>query len=110
VRDFQRSFAHAGEALDHGFHVLIFPEGQLSEAGKLARFRAGIGLLVKESGVPVLPMALRGLGEMKTKQIGWFRSGALSIRVGQPIRFSPLDSESTITARLQASVEELLNS
>jgi long-chain acyl-CoA synthetase len=107
-RDFQRSFAHAGEALDHGFHVLIFPEGQLSEAGKLASFRSGIGLLVKESGVPVLPIALRGLGEMKTRQIGWFRSGALSIRVGQPIRFSPLESESAITTRLHAEVETLL--
>jgi len=110
VRDFQRSFAHAGDALDQGFHVLIFPEGQLSEAGKLARFRSGIGLLVKESGVPVLPIAMRGLGEMKTKQRGWFRSGALFIRVGEPIRFSPLDSESAITARLQARVDELLNS
>src|ERR1019366_2857962 len=110
VRDFQRSFAHAGDALDHGFHVLLFPEGQLSDAGKLARFRSGIGLLVKESGVPVLPVALRGLGEMKTRQRGWFRSGALSIHVGEPMRFSPLDSESAITARLQDRVAELLNS
>ena len=107
-RDFQRSFAHAGDALDHGFNVVLFPEGQLSDEGKLARFRAGIGLLVKESGVPVLPVALRGLGEMKTKQIGWFRSGKFSIRVGEPMRFSPLDSESTITARLQAEVAKLL--
>jgi long-chain acyl-CoA synthetase len=108
VRDFQRSFAHAGDALDHGFNVLLFPEGELSKQGKLARFRSGIGLLVKESSVPVLPIALRGLGEMKTKQTGWFRSGKFSIRVGKPIRFSPLDSESTITARLQAEVEKLM--
>jgi len=109
VRDFQRSFAHAGAALDRGFNVLIFPEGELSKEGKLARFRSGIGLLVKESSVPVLPMAVRGLGEMKTKQIGWFRSGALSIHVGEPIRFSPLDSESAITARLQSEVAKLLD-
>jgi long-chain acyl-CoA synthetase len=108
VRDFQRSFAHAGDALDHGFNVLVFPEGELSRDGKMARFRSGIGLLVKESSVPVLPIALLGLGEMKTKQIGWFRSGKLSIRVGQPIRFSPLDNESTITARLQSEVEKLM--
>jgi long-chain acyl-CoA synthetase len=108
VRDFQRSFAHAGDALDHGYHVLLFPEGELSKEGKLARFRSGIGLLVKESGVPVLPIALRGLGEMKTKQIGWFRSGKFSIRVGEPMRFSPLDSESDITVRLQAEVARLL--
>jgi len=110
VRDFQRSFAHAGDALDHGFNVLLFPEGELSKDGKMARFRSGIGLLVKESSVPVLPIAHRGLGEMKTKQIGWFRSGALSIHVGEPIRFSPLDSEADITARLHAEVDKLLNS
>ena len=48
-RDFQRSFAHAGEALDRGFNVLVFPEGTRSDAGELARFRPGIGLLAKQS-------------------------------------------------------------
>jgi long-chain acyl-CoA synthetase len=108
-RDFQRSFAHAGEALDRGFHVLLFPEGTRSAAGDLARFRAGIGLLVKQSGAPVLPMAIRGLGELKTRQRRWFRSGAVEVRVGRPIRFSPLETEAQITARLHAEVHELLN-
>jgi len=31
------------------------------------------------------------------------------VRVGTPIRFSPLESETAITARLQAEVEKLLN-
>ena len=109
LRDFQRSFAHAGEALDHGFNVLVFPEGTRSESGRLARFRPGIGLLVKESGAAVLPMAMRGLGELKSRGRGWFRSGRLKLVVGELIRFSPLDSEAVITARLQAEVEKLLN-
>jgi long-chain acyl-CoA synthetase len=108
LRDFQQSFAHAGEALDRGFNVLVFPEGARSPEGNLARFRPGIGLLVKQSGVPVLPMALRGLGELKTQRLNWFRSGKIELVVGQPIRFSPLDSEAVITARLQSEVEKLL--
>jgi long-chain acyl-CoA synthetase len=108
-RDFQRSFAHAGEALDRGFHVLLFPEGTRSDAGELARFRPGIGLLVKQSAVPVLPMAIRGLGELKTRRRGWFRSGAVEVRMGLPIRFSPLETETQITARLHSEVETLLN-
>ena len=108
-RDFQRSFAHAGEALDRGFHVLLFPEGTRSAAGELARFRAGIGLLVKQSGAPVLPMAIRGLGELKTRRRGWFRSGAVEVRVGRPMRFSPLETEAQITVRLHAEVKKLLN-
>jgi len=108
-RDFQRSFAHAGEALDRGFNVLLFPEGTRSAAGELARFRPGIGLLVKQSGAPVLPMAIRGLGELKTGQRNWFRSGAVEVRIGQPMRFTPLETEAQITARLHAEVETLLN-
>jgi long-chain acyl-CoA synthetase len=107
-RDFQRSFAHAGEALDRGLNVIIFPEGTRSPDGTLAPFRPGIGLLVKQSSVPVLPMALRGLGELKTRKRRWFRSGTLQVRVGQPIHFPPDATEAAITARLHAEVEKLL--
>ncbi|UWZ84079.1 AMP-binding protein [Occallatibacter riparius] len=108
-RDFQRSFAHAGESLDRGYHVLVFPEGTRSAGGQLARFRPGIGLLVKQSGTAVLPVALRGLGELKERGSGWFRSGKLEIRVGGPLRFAPETTEAEITERLHAEVAALLD-
>jgi long-chain acyl-CoA synthetase len=107
-RNFQPSFAHAGEALDRGFNLLIFPEGTRSAEGKLARFRPGIGILAKQSGAAVLPVAIRGLGELKMRRRGWFRSGTIEVRVGQPIRFSPEETEAAITATLHAEVEKLL--
>jgi long-chain acyl-CoA synthetase len=66
-------------------------------------------LLVKQSGTAVLPIALRGLGELKSSRRRWFRSGAIEVRVGDPIRFAPTDTEAAITARLQAEVEKLLS-
>jgi long-chain acyl-CoA synthetase len=54
-------------------------------------------------------MAIRGLGELKTRQRGWFRSGSVEVRVGRPMRFSPLESEAQITARLHTEVERMLN-
>jgi len=107
-RNFQRSFAHAGRAMDRGYNVLVFPEGTRSAAGELARFRGGIGLLVKESGAQVLPVAIRGLGELKAGNQRWFRSGKIEVHVGQPIRFSVEETEAAITARLHAEVEGLL--
>jgi long-chain acyl-CoA synthetase len=107
-RDFQTSFAHAGKAMDRGYNVLVFPEGTRSAAGKLAPFRAGIGLLAKQSGVPVLPVAIRGVGELKTRGRDWFRSGTIEVCVGEPLRFAPEDSEAVITARLQQEVSRLL--
>jgi len=88
--------------------VMLFPEGTRSD-GTLARFRPGIGLLVKQSSAPVLPMAIRGLGELKKAGKGWFRSGTVEVRVGEPLQFSQADSEAAITAQLHAAVERLLN-
>ena len=81
-RNFQPSFVHAGKAMDHGFNVLVFPEGTRSAEGTLARFRPGIGLLVKQSGASVLPIAIRGLGDLKTGRRRWFRSGSVEVHIG----------------------------
>jgi long-chain acyl-CoA synthetase len=107
-RDFQRSFAHAGEAMDRGYNVLVFPEGTRSSAGQLAPFRPGIGLLAKQAHAPVLPVAILGLGELKAKGHGWFRSGKIEVRVGEPVRFGPLENEGAITEALHARVAALM--
>ena len=107
-RDFQRSFAHAGDAMDRGYNVLVFPEGTRSVAGQLAPFRPGIGLLVKQAHAPVLPVAILGLGELKIKGRGWFRSGNIEIRVGEPVHFGLLESEAAITEALHARVAALM--
>jgi len=106
-RDFQASFTHAGKAMDRDYNVLIFPEGTRSAEGQLARFRPGIGLLTKQCGAPVLPVAIRGLGELKVSR-RWFRSGKIEVRVGDAIRFGPEETEAAITARLHDEVERLL--
>jgi long-chain acyl-CoA synthetase len=108
LKSFQPSFEHAGRAMDRGYNVLVFPEGTLSQSGYLARFRPGIGLLTKLCGAPVLPVALRGVSKLKREHGGWFRTGQIEIRIGEPVRFSPLDSEAAITDRLHDEVMRLL--
>jgi len=104
---FRNSFAHMGKALDSGYNVLIFPEGHRS-AGTLEHFRSGIGLLVQESGAAVLPVALRGLGELKQRKASWFRSGKLSIRVGEPMQIDRNASAEEITALLENTLRTML--
>ncbi len=104
---FRRSFQHAGEALDRGYNVLVFPEGFRTETG-LQPFRPGIGLLVKESNAPVLPVALVGLSELKQQRKGWFRSGRLTVRVGEAMRFTDDDTPEHITEALYENLKGLL--
>ena len=107
-RGFRRSFAHAGEAMDHGYSVLIFPEGTRSPDGKLHPFRKGIGLLAEQSRAPVLPVALLGLGEMRAAGSRWFRSGKLAIHIGKIIPADEGAQPTELTARYEDRVRNLL--
>ncbi len=80
---FRESFRHAGEAVDRGYNVLVFPEGRRSDDGTPQRFKTGAGMLWKELGVPALPVHLSGLGELKALGGRWFRSGKIGVRVGE---------------------------
>ncbi len=62
---FRKSFAYAGEAVDRGYSVLVFPEGRHTQDGRLLPFRTGIGLLANNLHIPVLPMRIDGLFEIK---------------------------------------------
>ena len=103
ARGFRRSFAHAGEAMDRGYSVMIFPEGTRSRDGMLHAFRPGIGLLAAESQAPIVPVALVGLGELRASHARWFRSGKIEVRIGRVIAAA---TEETNPAELTATLEE----
>jgi long-chain acyl-CoA synthetase len=107
LHGFRRSFSHAGEAMDRGYAVMVFPEGTRSRNGKLQSFRPGIGLLAKESRVPILPVALIGLGRSGARKTRWFRSEQLEVHIGEPIPFNEAAEPSELTAAFQESVRRL---
>ncbi|MFO1414651.1 MAG: MFS transporter [Burkholderiales bacterium] len=57
----EAAFAMAAAALRNGEIVGIFPEGKLTSTGEMNEFRPGIERMLKDTPVPVVPMALRGL-------------------------------------------------
>jgi long-chain acyl-CoA synthetase len=101
----RQSFAHAGEALDHGYHVLVFPEGRRSADGRLQPFEPGIGLLAEESEVTVQPILVEGLKWLKGER--WPRRGQVVVRLGEPLRMEPDEDPQSFTRRLQAAVAAL---
>lgn len=104
---FRRSFQHAGDAMDHRYHVLVFPEGRRSPDGALLPFQSGAGLLWKELNVDLVPVYLQGLGELKTRKRRWFRSGAIKIRIGTPIAFPGGADPDTANRILRQAIEDL---
>ncbi len=101
----RQSFAYAGQAMDRGHHVLVFPEGRRSRDGRLQPFEAGIGLLTKESEVPVQPIAIAGLGAHHGRK--WPRRGTVTVRLGEPLHMQAGEEPQAFAKRLQAAVAAL---
>ena len=104
---FRRSFAYAGEAVDRGYSVLVFPEGRHTTDGKLLPFRAGIGLLAVNLGIPVLPMRIDGLFELKHAGKKLAPPWKITVRIGQPRVFPPDSDPEKIAAELERAVQAL---
>jgi len=104
---FRRSFAYAGEAVDRGYSVLVFPEGRHTTDGKLLPFRAGIGLLASNLGLPALPMRIDGLFELKNARRHFAPPGRIHVKIGKPITFERGIDPEKIAARLQDAVSAL---
>jgi long-chain acyl-CoA synthetase len=70
-------------------------------------FRTGIGLLAKNLGVPVVPMRIVGLFEVKAAGRKFAGPGKIRVRIGKPIRFAANKDPGEIARELQRAVEEL---
>jgi long-chain acyl-CoA synthetase len=104
---FRQSFAYAGEAVDRGYSVLVFPEGRYTVDGKIDSFRAGIGLLANNLGIPVLPMRIVGLFELKQAGKRFALPGKIQVRIGKPVSFDAGANAEEIARKLQNAVEAL---
>ncbi len=104
---FRKSFAYAGEAVDRGYSVLVFPEGRHTEDGKLRPFRSGVGLLVNNLRIPVVPMRIDGLFEVKQAGKKFAAPGKIRVRIGKPVEFVPERDPEEIARELKERVERL---
>jgi 1-acyl-sn-glycerol-3-phosphate acyltransferase len=57
----EAAFVKIAEELRAGELVCIYPEGKITKTGEMNAFKTGIERILKETPVPVVPMALDGL-------------------------------------------------
>jgi long-chain acyl-CoA synthetase len=104
---FLKSFSFAGSLADRGWNILVFPEGQTTVDGSMVAFRSGIGLLAKQLNIPVVPMRLAGLFDLKQQNRMLARPGHVQVTIGRPARFSSEMDPNEITKELERHVAEL---
>ena len=105
---FRRSFAYAGETVDRGYSLLVFPEGMRTEHPGMNPFKGGIGILATKLGLPVVPVRIDGLAELKASgRRGFAFPGSVTVSFGEPVQFTERDDPSAVTRELERRVAEL---
>jgi 1-acyl-sn-glycerol-3-phosphate acyltransferase len=91
---------------------ILFPEGARSRDGSMAKFKPGLGMLVAETNVPVIPCHLDGCFEALRPGRKIPSPSKIHLRVGEPLEFSAVTNNREgwirITHEIQASVERLI--
>jgi long-chain acyl-CoA synthetase len=101
--------------LRQGKSLVYFPEGQRSADGQLKEFRKGIGILLKETNVKVLPIYIKGAYEAWPRSRAFPLPANITVRIGAPLEPQELTSSAgedpylTAAAVLKSKVAALVN-
>jgi long-chain acyl-CoA synthetase len=106
---FRESFRFAGESVDRGYSILVFPEGDINmrDTPDMAPFQSGIGLLTQNLNIPVVPMRVDGLWRMQKEHRRLAHPGEVTVYIGAPVTFPPNTPPAEIASHLQSLVRSL---
>jgi len=103
---FSGSLKFMGRLADAGINILIFPEGGHARDGRLQPFQLGLGVMVKELGIPVVPIRISGTGQILPPGASFPKPGQATVTFGEPLRFS-IEEPAEIVEKTRRAVEKL---
>lgn len=83
----REAFGKAISLIQAGKVVVIFPEGRRSPDGHLRESKSGIGVIVSQTGCPVVPAYLKGTFDVLPTGGWWLRFRPVTVRLGAPLTF-----------------------
>jgi 1-acyl-sn-glycerol-3-phosphate acyltransferase len=104
TRSALESLKEASERIKDGTSIVIFPEGHRTRDGKLQTFHSGPFLLAQTAGVPIQPIALKGLWERKTVHSIFIKPGEVEFIYGTPFGSGEIAEKSVRTLRKEAAL------
>jgi 1-acyl-sn-glycerol-3-phosphate acyltransferase len=84
---------------------ILFPEGTRSRDGTMTRFKAGLGMLVAQTSVPVVPCYLDGCFEALRPGQKFPRWRHIRLRIGAPLVFTNVTNDRAGWLHIAAETE-----
>ena len=80
-----QSIDQAAKKIKDGVSVMIFPEGTRSKDGRIRSFKKGGFIMALNSGVPIVPVVVRGTWPIMSKDSLRINRGNVYLDIKQPI-------------------------
>lgn len=98
-----------GTMLDAGYSVVVFPEGRMSESGKLQELKRGAGLVVIEMNAYVVPVHIAGLAELVPYDHFKPRArGVITVTFGKPFKVGRATTYDQATAMVAEAMKKIV--
>ena len=97
---------YAGRLISEGWCVLIFPEGDRTDAGEIHTFQPGVGMMASRLGARVVPVRLEGLDRILHKSWRMAKPGRARIAFGAPLTLEG-DDYTSLARRVEDAVRSL---
>jgi long-chain acyl-CoA synthetase len=102
----RQTLRYAGELINDGYSVMIFPEGKRTEHGEIAPFRPGVGMMASRLGVPVVPVHLEGVDRVLHQKWKMAKPGPVTVTFGAPLQLSG-DNYAELASQVEKAVQNL---
>jgi long-chain acyl-CoA synthetase len=79
--------------LQRGKGLCFFPEGLRSSTGEIGKFKKGFGVLAKETGAKLVPVAIEGTHEAWASTAKYPKRHPVRVRFGKPLLPEDLEKE-----------------
>jgi 1-acyl-sn-glycerol-3-phosphate acyltransferase len=81
-----KAMNEAAHRIREGTSIIVFPEGTWSKDGTLLPFKKGGFSLAHRTGTPIIPVGIRGTGDLQPE--GYFvprEKGLIVVKIGRPV-------------------------
>jgi 1-acyl-sn-glycerol-3-phosphate acyltransferase len=80
------SLSLAARKIRGGTSIIVYPEGTRSHDGRVHAFKKGPFVIAAEAGVPVVPVAVVGAGQVTPKNLLHVHPGTIRVILGEAVR------------------------
>ncbi|MHC5112870.1 MAG: lysophospholipid acyltransferase family protein [Planctomycetota bacterium] len=102
-----RSLRTAVTLVRRGWSMLLYPEGTRSRTGRLGPFKAGVGILARSTGRPIIPVHVSGGSTILPCGRFLPNPGTAIVRYGERMTLERGESAADVTERVRQRIIEL---